>query len=229
MKRVKEKVVETIIPVHLGKVKKGVNLACAALAGLGLVGVLTFSSFKDENNLEARVEKNSVSEGIGNFSKNDADIYINSVYKKYSVAKEINPIYIKAIISAESDYNPNAVSDAGARGLMQVMPETWKYYYPVSSFKENSLHPGRNIEVGIRHLSGIRDYIKYNCPYWNKLSYHRKLELITAAYNGGPARLKYRAWNISKMPKETREYVPKVMHKYRNLSSKKRVRNKFNS
>lgn len=68
------------------------------------------------------------------------------------------PIYlVLGMIGPESNFNPNAVSSAGARGLMQVMPETWKYYVDRSELKNiSAMHnPAMNVRVGIRYLGDL--------------------------------------------------------------------------
>lgn len=75
---------------------------------------------------------------------------------------------VKAIVHVESSFNPYAVSERGARGLMQVLPETAKRHGI-----HNIYDPAQNIEAGIRHL-------KYLATLFNN-----KNHLILAAYNAG--------------------------------------------
>ena len=104
---------------------------------------------------------------------------------------------LDAVITAESAYDPNAVSRAGAVGLMQLMPETAKRY-GVS----NRRNPSANVNGGTRYL---RDLLKM---------FDNKLELALAAYNAGEGAVKEHG---NKVPpyKETRNYVKKVIAYYR--------------
>jgi len=104
---------------------------------------------------------------------------------------------LDAVITAESAYDPNATSRAGAVGLMQLMPETAKRY-GVS----NRRNPSANVNGGTRYL---RDLLKM---------FDNKLELALAAYNAGEGAVKEHG---NKVPpyKETRNYVKKVIAYYR--------------
>lgn len=104
---------------------------------------------------------------------------------------------LDAVITAESAYDPNATSRAGAVGLMQLMPETAKRY-GVS----NRRNPSANVNGGTRYL---RDLLKM---------FDNKLELALAAYNAGEGAVKEYG---NKVPpyKETRNYVKKVIAYYR--------------
>ena len=68
------------------------------------------------------------------------------------------PIHlVLGLLGPESNFNPGAVSRVGARGLMQVMPETWKYYVDRSELKTvSAMHnPAMNVRVGIRYLGDL--------------------------------------------------------------------------
>lgn len=104
---------------------------------------------------------------------------------------------IRAVITVESRWNAFAVSRKGARGLMQLMPDTARRF-SVS----NSFDPAENICGGTRYLRELRDEF-------------RSLELTLAAYNAGEdAVRKYRG-----IPPygETRQYVRRVVAIYRGL------------
>lgn len=139
-------------------------------------------------------------------------------------ADEISDI-IPFIIKIESNGNPNAVSNRGAIGLMQITPivlyewnfvkgHTWwslcKEYYDgethwALNYEQNDLFEERiNKIIGEWYLRRLRDH--YKCP---------TIEHVLASYNGGITRLRNNNWDIDKMPKETRQYVRKVMKLYR--------------
>lgn len=121
----------------------------------------------------------------------------DDIILKYSKNYGVEYPLVKAVIRAESGYNPLARSSKGAMGLMQLMPETASFFEC-----DNPFDPESNIRTGIKYLSYLINYFKGN------------LELALAAYNAGPKNvIKY---NYSIPPfKETRNYVRKVKEYYR--------------
>lgn len=117
---------------------------------------------------------------------------IDTYSKKYGV----DPDLIASIIKAESNFNPNAVSRAGACGLMQLMPATAKELGVTNIFD-----PEENIEGGIRYFKMLLDEFDQNLP------------LALAAYNAGPEVVR-RINNIPQI-EETKNYVEKVLKFYR--------------
>lgn len=108
---------------------------------------------------------------------------------------DVEPELIHAVISAESAYNPLARSAKGARGLMQLIPETGARYGA-----KNLLDPKQNIDAGTRYLKDL-------------LNLFQDTPLALAAYNAGEgAVLKY-----GRIPPyaETMSYVPKVLAYYK--------------
>ena len=153
-------------------------------------------------------------------------------------ADEIDDL-IPAIIQVESGGNPNAVSRAGAIGLMQITHIVWKeymqknYHYCSScmtdkDFKNSVLNPECNVRVGTWYLRRLKDhYLKKEFETIEEVKKiqvteeakkrcdEHKLALILAAYNGGITRLRKNNYDINKMPSETRAYVKKVMAIYK--------------
>ncbi len=104
----------------------------------------------------------------------------------------VSPALIKAVIHAESGYNPNAVSSKGASGLMQLMPGTARSLKVV-----NSLDPRDNVEGGVKYLRFLLD------------TFHGDVSLALAAYNAGLGKVA-RYGGIPPYA-ETRTYVNRVL------------------
>lgn len=122
------------------------------------------------------------------------DAYIREAAKKYQVSFPL----IKAIIQAESSFNPRAVSRAGALGLMQLMPAN------VQLLKiRDPFDPWENIMGGTRFFKNLLN------------RYDGRLSLALAGYNAGPHRVD--EYNGIPPFKETQNYVRKVLHFYRML------------
>src|SRR5882757_11454332 len=100
------------------------------------------------------------------------DAYID----RYAAQYHVDPVFVRAVIQVESDFNPLCVSNKGARGLMQLMPETARQYGV-----RNVFDPEDNIRGGIHNLADL-------------LARHRgDLNRVLAAYNAGEGAVaKYR-------------------------------------
>jgi soluble lytic murein transglycosylase-like protein len=99
---------------------------------------------------------------------------------------------VKAVIRAESDFDRHAVSNKGAQGLMQLMPETAKDLAVKDSF-----NPNENINAGVRYLKRQLNNFQNNVP------------LALAAYNAGENAVR----RYGRIPpyKETRTFVDRVL------------------
>ena len=118
------------------------------------------------------------------------------IIQKIATKYKMDPNLLHAVIQTESAYDPNAVSPAGAVGLMQLMPATAKRY-GVS----NRNDPNQNINGGTRYL---KDLLKM---------FDSNLKLAVAAYNAGENAVKKYHNSIPPYP-ETRNYVKQVIALY---------------
>jgi soluble lytic murein transglycosylase-like protein len=125
---------------------------------------------------------------------------VQSFVLEASVASRLPAELIHAVIKAESNYNPRALSGKGAQGLMQLMPDTAKRFGST-----DSLDPRDNILTGSRYLRWLMDYFNQN------------VELAVAAYNAGEGAVVRAGHKIPPFP-ETQRYVPKVLLHYRQAS-----------
>jgi len=128
------------------------------------------------------------------------DPFIEKAARSHGVRPEL----VRAVIVAESAFNPNAVSNRGAVGLMQLRPAT-AHRYGVA----NAFDPEQNIKAGVHYL---RDLLT---------RYGNDLELTLAAYNAGEDAVERYGHSIPPFA-ETRHYVPTVLRIYRSLLAQQR-------
>ena len=156
-------------------------------------GVMHFTNTPTSNQHEYKVyikERASVSTKFHTTDKFDK--LISNASKEFNVDSRL----LKAMIKAESDFDPRAISRKGAMGLMQIMPENFKMLNI-----DNPFDPWQNIRAGARYFKEL--YERFN----------GKLALSLAAYNAGPTAVdRYKS-----IPpyQETEEYVRRVLRYYR--------------
>lgn len=111
---------------------------------------------------------------------------------RQTVGTNVSPALVLAVISVESAGRSDAVSSAGAQGLMQLMPATARRFGV-----EDSFHPGQNISGGVKYLD------------WLMNEFDNDPILVLAGYNAGEGSVRKHAG----VPpfSETRDYVPKVL------------------
>lgn len=129
-----------------------------------------------------------------------ADDYTDAI-EAYSIAYEVDPKLIRALIATESCFDRKAISSVGARGLMQLMPATAKELGVKDSFNAN-----QNIRGGIKYFSQM--LVRFN----------NNTELALAAYNAGPNAVE----KYGGIPPyaETKGYVKKVLKRYKKYIAK---------
>ncbi len=140
---------------------------------------------------EARAETAQV-ESTAATTETEAEMTIDEHIKEVADRHGVRADLVAAVIEAESEFNPRAVSRRGARGLMQLMPKT-----AATLGVDDPFDPKANIEAGVKHLRAMMDRFDNNIP------------LALAAYNAGEvAVIKHRG-----IPpyRETRAYVKRIL------------------
>jgi soluble lytic murein transglycosylase-like protein len=158
-----------------------------------------------------REEQNKIRPVMGNIVCEPC-IFPSTPVRSYSDTKEstlhqiiiqaasrhkVDPALVKAIIRAESGYNPMAVSKKGAMGLMQLMPRTAE---ALGVEDEDIFNPENNIDAGVKYLKQLLT------------QFHGNVRLAVAAYNAGTK--KVRKYKDIPPYKATRHYVNKVLEYY---------------
>lgn len=149
----------------------------------------TFKNWKEKSYSEVKLPKRKV---------------LQRKYHPYIVAaahkNQLEPEFLHAVITAESNYKHNAVSSAGAKGLMQLMPVTAKRFGVDDPFD-----PEQSIHAGAVYLKKL-------------LKEFETKDLALAAYNAGEGTVRRYNRQIPPYP-ETQQYVVKVMKFYRHYKT----------
>lgn len=128
----------------------------------------------------------------------DYDRDILTVSEKHGV----DPYLVKAVIKAESDFDPYAVSPKNAQGIMQLIPDTANDYGVINPFD-----PHENMDGGVHYLKDLLEY------------FDGDLNLSLAAYNAGKGAVIKHGFTIPPYP-ETSSYITKVLGYYKLLKAK---------
>ncbi len=158
--------------------------------------------YTNEDSLSGRTASNISAATSTNFMKTARKLalsappdHLERMVHEAAERHSVNPALVKAVISAESGWNPFAISRKGAVGLMQLIPGTAQRFGVGNPFD-----PAQNIEAGTRYLKALLD------------RYNGDLSKSLAAYNAGE-----RAVDLSRgVPPiwETQRYVRKVTDAY---------------
>jgi soluble lytic murein transglycosylase-like protein len=116
----------------------------------------------------------------------------------------VDHLFVLAVIEAESSFDVEAVSSTGARGLMQLMPGTFR---EVSNAKR-MFDPAENVRAGTRYIAKL-----YSQGF-------KRMDTVLLAYNQGAGGAIAVAKGEMEMPAEADVYIPKVIKRYRELLAK---------
>ena len=155
------------------------------------LGNLTYNGYLNSYNIN----------NASSVSTNSSDASIKEIYdtvNKYASKYGVDPKLVLGVIKAESNFNSNAVSPVGAKGLMQLMPSVCQ-----DMGVSNPYNIDENIKGGVKLLKTHLD--KYN----------GNISMALMAYNAGPGTVQSRGVisvsDLYKMPTETQNYVKKIM------------------
>ena len=197
----------SLILTSLGR-QTAIGLATTAIAGIGLLAFSVPTTQADIyqfvghdgsislTNVPSDSRYRKIEIESSRFHATLSERELEPVIRRYSSQHQLHPALIRAVIKAESDFDPRAVSRAGAIGLMQLMPQT-----AVRLDVRDMYDPDDNVGGGTKYLRQLLD------------RFHGNLPLALAAYNAGENAVdRYQA-----LPPfdETRQYVRKVLRYYR--------------
>lgn len=137
---------------------------------------------------------------MSSFYNNPNKNRFNSIIEQAAARHQVDAKLVHAVIQTESAYRPDAVSSAGAVGLMQLMPATASRFGVL-----DSNNPEQNINGGTRYLRHLLDL------------FPNSLHLAIAAYNAGENSVVKYNYNIPPYP-ETQNYVKQVLALYHQKS-----------
>lgn len=145
------------------------------------------------------LKTDNIGNSYGSYSGNaDVDSAINEMAEKYN----LDPALLAAMAEQESGFNQSAQSEAGAMGIMQLMPGN------AEGLGVDPSDLRGNLEGGAKYLRQMLD------------KYDGDVEKALAAYNAGPGSLDSVNGDISKLSGETQKYVPSVMEQYNKFKNK---------
>jgi len=119
----------------------------------------------------------------------------DDLIQQHSTTHGVSADLVRAVIQAESGFNPRAISPKGAMGLMQLMPATAR-----ELGVDDPFHPSDNIRGGVTYLARLLT------------RFHQNVELALAAYNAGPASVDKYGGAVPPY-RETQAYVKKITAK----------------
>ncbi len=161
--------------------------------------------------LESPIFANQTSDELAKLRKQLYPLHYEQYVEKYAKQYNVDTALIYAMILEESRYRADAISWAGAIGLMQIMPATGRELarkLKISRFRTSMLkNPEVNIRMGIKYIKELNSMFDSNAM------------LVSGAYNGGPGRMS--RWLESKNIKDIDEFVEKITIRETRLHIKK--------
>ncbi len=197
---------DTVRSIYLSKLEQVQSALNANAARVGFAAPRFSSLLSGTLAAQTAIQTQDASAAVQNVSSYDGLI------KGAAQENGLDEALVKAVIQAESSYRADAVSSAGAQGLMQLMPGT-----AASLGVTNSFDPAQNISGGTKYLKSLMDRFG-------------DLRLALAAYNTGPSRIS--GLNISdpdnaseyaKISERVRSYVSTVLSNYEAYRSQEGV------
>ena len=157
----------------------------------------------------------AVHAGVQHFYKQNYPVHYRDTILKYAAEYEVDPLFILAVMKTESDFNPNAVSEADARGLMQIAETTFDWIKDKLNDETSVFSDMYTPEINIRYGTFFLHYLYQE---------FESLELAAAAYHAGrgavndwltDSTLSSDGETLHKIPSSvTAHYVNKVMNAY---------------
>jgi soluble lytic murein transglycosylase-like protein len=146
------------------------------------------------------------------------DLPYSDLIRIYAARNDLDPALLAALVRLESNFNANAVSPAGARGLMQILPSTWRYLYPDSTCDGEYPPPSRGSDCIFEPSASLR----IGAMYFRRMltEFEGDVVLAVAAYNAGPSAVRRLGDSqTTGIPpfRETRQYVGDVLHWWASL------------
>ncbi len=177
------------------------RVSAASIMALMLSYIFAYAEIKSRKHPDGTIEYYTVDSSVKSPRKIALSNRYDSIIFRISSEEGVDPLLVKSVIKVESDFNPDAVSPAGAMGLMQIM-EMIAHSYGV----KNPFDPEENLTAGVKHL------------HWLLRSFKNDTPLALAAYHAGIGRVKSR---MAIPPiKSTIQYVNDVMRIYNTLTGK---------
>jgi soluble lytic murein transglycosylase-like protein len=123
----------------------------------------------------------------------------DTLIMRHSTMHGVDPLLVKAVMKAESNFNPYARSPKGAQGLMQLMPDTARLM-----LVDNPYDPDENIKGGTKYLKFLDEMFKGD------------MELMLAGYNAGPNRVLEHNMKVPPI-EETKTFIKRVKEYYKKI------------
>ena len=157
----------------------------------------------------------AVHAGVQHFYRQNYPVHYRDTILKYAAEYEVDPLFILAVMKTESDFNPNAVSEADARGLMQIAETTFDWIKDKLNDETSVFSDMYTPEINIRYGTFFLHYLYQE---------FESLVLAAAAYHAGrgavndwltDSTLSSDGETLHKIPSSvTAHYVNKVMNAY---------------